>query len=767
MKNIYTLLLIAISTIFSSYGQGGIEGSVKSDSGILLYGATVSLISLPDSTLLSVKIADDEGKFIFEDFDVNSGQKKIIASMPGYEDNSIDVHSNSGNILILKKKSTELEEIVVVGRTGDLKTKAGKFIYTPGTIARSMPSAYGALTITPLLENSGESFSILSKSGAAKIYINGREPKESITEIMAMLQSIPPTNIKRIEIIMDPGAIVEGDFKGGIIDIYVTLPNEGLLGQFQQSMQSNFNTFPGTATRQFIGYQKNRFHGSGAIFYAQSTTNSKSESLYNYTDTETTITNNTKSTGHNNNINANLNFYVDLTPKSLIGVSLVANTYESYTRNRISTLTESVTGTSESNYQIRDVFPMKRPDISAAAYYTYNIDDAGSFFDIDLSFGKARNKTFRDMDFSGSYEREKYQERFRNYAAIAKFKKNFKENGVLQAGVTYVNNNTSKRVNYTQAVAYSDFMYYRNSIRAYASYDRNFGRYLSASVGMRWEYNNYQMRNRPSGEEHNMHYGDFLPSLNLAWSLPNGNHSFSLGYNRFINNPSFDALNPELKLSTDNTAYQGNPYLKSYTTDAAGIRYTLFKHFIISTNFATSKNYYTGLIVKDNMTIQTPMIGGRYHHANIIPMYFNDFFNFWNFTAFCQFDYDHVKADDPTICMANWSITGGIKNNFRLTSDGKYFLSLHYYYKSKTKSSLSVTDDLHLLLLGFNANWGKWNFSFNLDNILNSRPKTRYYYPDYSSFTVNRGNAISMYVGISYIFGNMKVKAADNRYVEE
>jgi len=763
MKHIYLPIIAILLPLFSASGKG-ISGKIVSEENEPLYGAFVSLISIPDSTLLSSVVADAEGVFLFENAEADSIKKIAIGRMPGYSDSRIDINQNSQNIIRLKRKSTELDEVVVTGKTGVLKTKAGKFIYTPGEVAMSMPSAFDALKLTPLLNNtSDDSFSIIAKSSNAKIYINGREPKESTAEIMAMLRSIPPKNIKRIEIITNPGAIVAGSFNGGIIDIYVTLPNDGYLGQFRQTLGSNFTTFPSTSDEIYLGLQKDRIHGSAIVRYSQNSTKNKSENIYNYLDSRTTIKDITKTTGHFNGILANLNFYYNLTAKSILGLSLQTYTVERYSRSRVSTETTTPEEQLKSSSSLRNVVPFKRPEAYGAVYYTLDLDNAGLYLDIRAAASKVMTGSFRDLNFPDSYERERTEQRFRKYQGNITLKKNFREQGLLQAGVVYVNFNPASRTKYSLQGTYSEFSLYNDIIHAYASYDRQLGKYLSATIGLRWEYNHYNMRNRPSGETHKMHYGDWLPSVNLAWNLPNGLHSFSFSYWRMITNPSLDQLNPELVMSTETTGYMGNPYLKSYTTDIINFSYNFLNHFLLASNWQTSKNYYTALITKDNMTITTPAIGGKWEHVNIIPGYWNDFFGRWNFQVTCMVDYNHVKSEDKTISYAAWSAVPQIKNTIRLTSDGRYFANVVYTYATKTKSSGSVTDDGHYLQLGLTANWGKARLSFNLNNLLNTRPETRFTYPGYTSISRQLSSGISCDISFTYLFGNMKVKAAQNR----
>ena len=241
MKYAARQILCSILSLTATYAVADIRGLVKTTNGESIPGATVALLSLPDSTLVTATMTDHDGRF---DLGNLSAESKLL-SVNCYGFKGITALAKEGeNYITLTPSSTELAEVSVTAEKGTLQAKAGGFTYSPGEMSLKQSNALEALKIMPLLDYdlANDSFSILSK-GTSVIYINGKEPKEYPKQIMAMLRTIPPKNIKKVEIITNPGAIVSGSFTGGIINIEMIMPNEGYMGSVSANISSSFNGF--------------------------------------------------------------------------------------------------------------------------------------------------------------------------------------------------------------------------------------------------------------------------------------------------------------------------------------------------------------------------------------------------------------------------------------------------------------------------------------------------------------------------------------------
>lgn len=764
MKRIYfsaaILLMIPLTAL------GIIKGTVEDIEGKKLAGASVELLSLPDSLLVDAAITDQDGNFIFERH--SSGNMLLASQLSGFEP-TIQTAVDGDNVIRMNYLGSSLDEVSIEVRRGVLESQAGKYIYTPGEMARSMPNAYEALRITPLITAppGGDDFSIFSKSGNALIYINGRLPKQSNAEIMAMLRRTPPKNIRKIEIITDPGATVSGEFNGGIINIDIQLPDEGYVGQVTVGASSSFESAPTTGSSLFVGSQFGKFHSSFVFRYGQGSSKGKSENIYDYTQTSTILKNNTHSSGHYNSLLFNFNMFYDITEKSLIGLSAQTFTYEGYSRSKTRTTAFTPDGESDSYSKTRNVTPFKRPEIRVTAYYTLNLDNRGSYLDFETYYSKVMTGSFRTLDLNNSLSREDMADRFRQAGANFTLKKNFADIGVLEAGGGYVNFNPSLRKSYLPADNYSEFSFYMNDLSAYAQFSRQFSNVFSAFVGLRWEYNNYHMRLRPFHEEYKNHYGDFLPTVRLNFNFGGGRHQLGFGYFRRVTRPTVYELNPLVIMSTDNTGSTGDPHLKSYTSDYLSMQYVLLQHFYFMPSIAIGTNRYTGYVTDNNITITKPMTGGHRQNLDLTFGYISDFFSRWNLQAAMTPVYQHVSGlEISDLNFARWTFEGSIQNTVRLTNSDKFFATLNYTFNAGSHSPSSNTDASHIVDLSLTMRYPKGHIILGATNLLNSRPKTHFNSPGYAFSSRSLSNGTSVYVSFQYNFGNMRVKAAQSRIKE-
>lgn len=758
--------LIAILQLIPLTVFGLVKGSVEDIDGKKLAGASVELLSLPDSLLVDAVITDQEGNFIFEKY--SSDNMLLASQLIGFE-SKFQPAVDGDNIIRMNYLGSALEEVSIEVKRGVLESQAGKYVYTPGDVARSMPNAYEALRITPLITAApgSDNFSIFSKNGSALIYINGRLPKQSQAEIMAMLRVTPPKNIRKIEIITNPGATVSGEFNGGIINIDILLPNEGYVGQVNTAVSSSFESAPATNSTLFVGSQFGKFHSSFIFLYGQSSRYGKSEDIYDYKQTSTILKNNTHSTGHNNAFKFNINMFYDITEKSLIGLSAQTYTYEGYTRTTTRTTAFTPDGESDSYSKIRNVTPFKRPEIKVTAYYTLNLDNRGSYLDFEAYYSKVMTRSFRTLDLDNDYSREDMNERFRYTGANFKMQKNIANVGLLNVGASYINYNPSLRRSFLPADNYAEFAYYMNDLSAYAQFTRQFSNVFSAFVGLRWEYNNYHMRLRPFNEEYKNHYGDFLPTVQLNFNFSGGRHQLGFGYNRRVTKPSPWDLNPLLIMSTDNTGSMGDPYLKSYTSDYLSMQYVFLQHFYFMPSIALETNRYNGYITENNVTITKPMTGGHRQNLDLSFGYFSDFFSRWNFKADMTPIYQHVFGlDIPDLNFARWTFMGSIENTVRLTNSDKFFATLNYVFDAGSSTASSKTGASHILNLSLFMRYPKGYVTLGVNNMLNSRPKTHFNSPGYAFSMRSLSNSASVYVSFQYNFGNMRVRAAQSRIKE-
>src|ERR1019366_737993 len=88
----------------------------------------------------------------------------------------------------------------------------------------------------------------ITSTTPATIYINGREQKMSNADVAAMLKSLPPNSIDRIEIMRTPSSKYDASSSGGIVNVIL---KKGMRIGMTGSANAGMNQ--GTYGNQFAG----------------------------------------------------------------------------------------------------------------------------------------------------------------------------------------------------------------------------------------------------------------------------------------------------------------------------------------------------------------------------------------------------------------------------------------------------------------------------------------------------------------------------------
>jgi iron complex outermembrane receptor protein len=173
-------------------------------------------------------------------------QYAVALSRAGYATtSSVLVADSAGQAFEFRmQRSNAIGEAVVTARKPLMRQDGDMTIVDPEPLVQASTNGYEVLEKTPgiIADQDGNFF--LSSSSPASIYINGREMKLSATDLSAMLKSLPPDAILRVEILRTPSAKFDASGVGGIINIVLKKGIRiGLTGSvnagFQQGVYGN------------------------------------------------------------------------------------------------------------------------------------------------------------------------------------------------------------------------------------------------------------------------------------------------------------------------------------------------------------------------------------------------------------------------------------------------------------------------------------------------------------------------------------------------
>jgi ferric enterobactin receptor len=164
---------------------------------------------------------------MFKITDVKDTVYNIVFEFLGYKSYTLqNVKVNSSNspwdvkTILLSRRSTELEGVTVVSQGKLVENKIDKTVFNA---ERDLTSQSGVATDVlkkvPQVSVDADGNVQLAGSGGIRFLINGKPSTAFGSNITDVLQSIPASQIKSIEVITNPGAKYDAAGMGGIINI--------------------------------------------------------------------------------------------------------------------------------------------------------------------------------------------------------------------------------------------------------------------------------------------------------------------------------------------------------------------------------------------------------------------------------------------------------------------------------------------------------------------------------------------------------------------
>lgn len=234
MKSTYILSLLivliqaqAAAQSSSAPNQGGlISGQVlDSISKTPLEYATVSFIPEGDTKAQNGAVTNSRGQFSVRL--KTSGYFNILFESLGYQSDTVkhiflDKKSAAPGLakILLVKKETSLQSVVITAPRNLVENKIDKMVFNAEKDLTSQGGvATDILKKVPMVSVDVDGNVELAGSSSIKFLINGKPSTAFGSNITDVLQSIPASQIKSIEVVTNPGAKYDAEGLGGIINI--------------------------------------------------------------------------------------------------------------------------------------------------------------------------------------------------------------------------------------------------------------------------------------------------------------------------------------------------------------------------------------------------------------------------------------------------------------------------------------------------------------------------------------------------------------------
>ncbi|MFM6938802.1 MAG: TonB-dependent receptor domain-containing protein [Aquirufa sp.] len=568
--------------------------------------ASIALINKATNRPVDGASADQVGKFVLNK--VAQGDYKLVISFIGYESKTLFVSINAKNddhdlgVIKLPSSTKMLAEVTVEGQRAMIEERVDRTVYNAEKDATNKGGdATDVLKKVPMLSVDLDGNPSLRGSSNVKVLINNKPSTIMASSIADALKQIPADMIKTVEVITSPSAKYDAEGSAGIINI-VTKKNT------LQGLTLNFDTSAGVRGSNLAlnGNFRNKNWGLslGGFGRTEYNVNGKFES------TQITSVNGVQTT----NLQTAETRREGIFGNYQLGFDWDINKYNSVTSNVRFGLRNG------NNWQ--DGLKQIRNGALTSLRNTNSLDESANV-DINVDYTKTFEKAQKEFSILSMYSRNNRTNDFYNLimntkstmseimSSIKNANDAFNEEATIQMdyqtpinkmsmvefGAKAITRNvTSDYKSYTAGAngIYSQvnlatlpsnvFDYNQNIWSTYGSYTLTTKNKWSIKAGARYEHTDISASFLKKEGQNTVipPYGVLVPSFNMSKTFKSGTWRFS--YNRRIQRPGIENLNPNVNASNPLNISTGNPNLAPEYTNNYEVSYSKFvKQTYIST----------------------------------------------------------------------------------------------------------------------------------------------------------------------------------------
>jgi len=650
-------------TCHNSYAQitsSAIEGKVLTEDRAPAAGATVILLQYSDSSAVKSAVTNKAGQFRLANLE--PGQYLLLVTIIGYTNSYYgpykvgDAQTVSIPNIILNFAPKQLKGITVTGTRPEIEVTPGKTtLNVQNSILDDGKSAFDILSSSPGVKVDNTNISLVGHQSAL-IMINGKPTNLSGDDLVDILRGMQSNTIDRIEL-MTGGSAKYDASGGGIINIIT---------------RKGKNTGVNGVVTGGVGYGKYYKDNAGIVFN-DGTAKFNVFGSYNYNDNKTfhnftngrTINFNNAISEYNTDYNSiqkrtdnafafGTDYYVS--PGQTIGFlvsGLIAdvniiknNNLDIYNQSVLDSAIKANSGlnrhTSQVNYNLNYNGRLDKAGKTLSGDFNYNTFNRSSAEYITNDFYDASGKTYRDplmlQNLSPST--------IKMWQAIVGFADPLTKTSKLEVGLKYskvASNNDLSLDSLVNGVYKSypmftnHFIYDENVNAAYLNYESKFEKF-DLTAALRAEQTIEKGNSVTLSQVVNSNYTDLFPHVLLTYKHDDKNY-FSILFNRGIERPDYQQLNPFLYYVDRYDYRSGNPYLKPQYTNSIELSYNYNKTLETTLYSTIISNAYHFPFYEQNDTskvnIYTNVNLGRVYTYGLrffAPVVFNNWWNA-NFTA--------------------------------------------------------------------------------------------------------------------------------------
>ncbi|TRX39217.1 TonB-dependent receptor domain-containing protein [Flavobacterium restrictum] len=554
-------------TLVQAQNSGSISGKVldKTTNEPITY-ASVEIKEA--GKIINGGVTDEKGDFSIKNIPLKSYTLEV--QYIGFKKYSSTIDFTSSKKVFtfkiaLEEEATQLKGVEIVSERSTIEQKidrkiinVGKDLISAGATASEIMNNIPSVSVDPQTN----AISLRGNSNV-RILIDG---KPTTIEASQLLQQIPSSSIKQIELITNPSAKYNPEGMSGIINIVLNKNSKiGFNGSINNGV--TFGKTPKLNSSLDVNYKSGKFN-----MYGNYGLNTGKNANHGFVKSTEPGEENYQDFKFNNNNTSHL---------AKIGLDFYWNE-----KNTISIYTSqnAFKGKGNSSTDV-DYLDPTQPDVlqlfnntNKNYTQTYNLDykkdfkKAGHTLEFEVNYSNDNNK--EDAAFTAPSATNYITNKGNNTLINLDYTNPLSETAKLELGLESRIENTKN--NFLKDGAYnSDFAYDRNIYSAYATFSKQWGKW-SAQAGTRFEKYKATADFKKVNENAATFQDDLFtlyPSGFLNYS-PSEKNSFNFSVSRRVDRPSIDQVNPIREWSTPQIDSEGNPELFPQFTNSFELNYT-------------------------------------------------------------------------------------------------------------------------------------------------------------------------------------------------
>ena len=735
-----------------SIATGALKGVVVQETKKSLPFAAVLLKKSADSSVYKVTSSADDGSFTIQP--LKPGTYFIEIRALGYQTylkkdiliNETNRVIDLGNIQLIQLANT-LAGVTISGKRPFIEIKPDKTIINIDHNMADSPSILDGMDRLPGVQVNPVDDQLSLNNRPVQIYIDGKATNLNSTALAGLLRGMSPSSIQKIELIANPSAKFEAAAGSGIINIirkknYAAGINAniyGTLGQGDYGKQiagGNLN-YKGKGYNVLLSgnYNYNKYFFDIGLL----TDSYQNDQLMHQTSSQINSIRSNRAYTPTLGLDFYLSGKTTLSYTGVSGIQRIQRNAESFALN------ESISaGNLEKDLFLNRV-KTKADNFSSGLHLLHQIDTLGKEFTVDLDYYNNVNNSVNDnlsINYNGNGGSDQLRSflqqdrKFNIYAVKADYTLPLKGDGKIEAGLksSYVKsengNLNAEDPNQTTQLSGSDHFQYTEQINAlYTTLSKSYKK-LSVQLGVRAEHTIGKGLEIESGQQFNKNYLQVFPSAFFSFRF-NKNHNLQLTLNKNINRPSYENLNPLVRILDAANYQQGNPDLKpsiAYNSSATyfykNALYFTAGYSFIRNDFTSFSGYY-----EDSNIITTKPENNKYtqyFHSHIA--YYKQVLSWWLTSTSVNFNQRMYRSDINGNVLNSNGIAGFgalTFNNFSITK--KFSLLFLTRYTGKFQERNIINDPSFNTTIGMSQRLfhQKATLGFNVTDVFNTF-KSRY-----------------------------------------